>query len=122
MLSMNILDAAELLSELPTDELESLIPDDAFARCAAHDCNRRGLLVTFLASAVELSGQLNDCRDLNDLRVAIGHFNGLWSAEVIDADAWSAAANELFGRMEEDALRLAMEIGRNAPFTQAELN
>lgn len=119
---MKTLDAAELLSELPTDELESLLPEDAFARCTAHECNRRGLVVTFLASAAELSGQLAECRDLDDLRGAIGYFRGLWDCEVIDADAWSAAANDLFGQMEEDALRLAMQMGRNAPFTQAELN
>jgi hypothetical protein len=119
---MQVLDAAELLGDLPTDELETLLPADAFARCTASECNRRGVLVTFLASAAELSGQLPECSTIDDLREAIGYFRALWDMETISAESWSASANDLFARIEEDALRLAMEIGRNAPFSQAELN
>jgi hypothetical protein len=120
------LQACDLFGELSTAELRSLFPEDASPTCTGNVCNERGVLVFFLAAGCSLSGQLDDCDSLADLKAAFNDFTALWSGGIIGDEQWNDTATDILQQAEACALQLAMQMGdaaqRNSKFSPAELN
>jgi hypothetical protein len=123
---MNTLAAVDILETLTIDELQALMPAEVVATSTTGACNDRGILVFFVAAGCSLSGQLDDCSALDDLRESFRDFVTLWNAGVIGDEQWSNEATDILQQAEACAFQMAMEIGndiaRNAPFSRAELN
>jgi len=124
---MDLLTAVDQLAALPDAELDALLPDDAMARCVQAGVGRGIVVLSFLVGGISLSGQLDDCRDTNNLREAFRHFRSLWDSDVFTDEQWSDAATDVFQEIEQDAMRIAMQIGesiesKRRQFTRAELN
>jgi hypothetical protein len=124
--NMNQLQAVDLLETLTIDELQSLMPAEVVPTSTTGACNDRGRLVFFVAAGCSLSGQLDDCTTLDDLRESFGDFVTLWNGGIIGDEAWGNEATDILQQAEACALQLAMEIGneieRDSKFSRAELN
>jgi hypothetical protein len=124
---MDVLEAHAFFRELTLDEQRRLMPaDTAITSTNNSGLDDRAMLPCFLASAAQLSGQLSDCRTLDDLLEALASFRILFDMENIDTERWSDDATEVFRDVEEQGMAFAMALGkhisRNAAFSQAELN
>lgn len=82
---MNILTAHELLAQHNYfHPLEAWFPDDLQdAAGFGSEYN-----VAMLTAAAELSGRLEECETLDDLREACEHFKFLFSGEVVEIEEW----------------------------------
>jgi hypothetical protein len=124
---MQNLEAAHLLAELSPADLQSLMPCDADARFDNGVVHGRPILtLSLIVGGIEVSGRLDDCETIDDLREAFSHFVSLWSGGIISGDQWSEAADYALAEIEAFTLQQAMamgdELARNAPFSQAEMN